>query len=278
VRIIEEDHRAYKTKKKQAIPRKKQAVPMNNVSASDGMIIPCTSTQNRSTYHTLKRVFDLLIVISSIIFLFPLIILLAVLIKFDSRGPIIFSQERVGARYVWGNGKPYWQIENFTLYKFRTMRVNAGSKLHQEYIAAYIAGDKEKMAVLQPGGDQPDESIEKSYKLRNDPRITRTGNFLRKMSLDELPQIFNVIKGDMSLVGPRPPIPYEVEMYKPQHLQRLAAKPGITGWWQVSGRGETSFEQMVRLDKAYIERQSLWVDFKILLFTVPAAFKQKGAG
>ena len=251
----------------------KEVITLNSVPIPEPLFIPCTSTKDKSTYHTLKRLFDVAIVIGSILFLLPLIALLAILIKLDSSGPVIFSQKRVGARYVWKDGTFYWQLENFTLYKFRTMRVDGGSKLHQDYIAAYIAGDKEKMAAMQPGG-----KIEESYKLRNDPRITRTGHYLRKWSLDELPQIWNVIKGDMSLVGPRPPIPYEVEMYKQEHLHRLAAKPGITGWWQVSGRGETSFEQMVRLDRAYIERQSLWVDLKILIFTIPAAFMQKGAG
>jgi lipopolysaccharide/colanic/teichoic acid biosynthesis glycosyltransferase len=251
---------------------------MSNIPVPNVLTIPTVLSQDKSVYYALKRLFDLILVISSILFIFPLIALIIILVKLDSPGPVIYSQKRVGARYIRKNGTHYWQIETFTLYKFRTMRVNAGSKLHQDYIAAYIAGDKEKMAALQPGGNQPNENIEKSYKLRNDPRITRTGNILRKLSLDELPQIWNVFMGDMSLVGPRPPIPYEVEMYQQEHFQRLAAKPGITGWWQVSGRGETSFEQMVRLDKAYIERQSLWVDLKILLFTVPAAFKQKGAG
>lgn len=251
----------------------KQVASVQFSPAPDTQFIPCLSDQDQTNYHAFKRIADLVIVIVSILLLTPLVAFLAILIKLDSSGSIIFSQKRVGARYVRRNGMFYWQLETFNLYKFRTMKVDASSKLHQDYIAAYIAGDEERMAALQPGGN-----IEKSYKLRNDPRITRMGRFLRKLSLDELPQVWNVVKGDMSLVGPRPPIPYEVEMYHEDHLQRLAAKPGITGWWQVSGRGETSFEQMVRLDREYIERQSFLFDLKILLLTVPAAFMQKGAG
>ena len=227
----------------------------------------------RTWYYSVKRILDLSIVFLSLLVLIPVMLIIAVLIKIDSRGPAIFAQERVGARRVRENGRIYWQITSFTLYKFRTMHANASSKRHREYIEAYIAGDEERMAELQP-----DRQGSESYKLVDDPRVTRFGRLLRKLSLDELPQIWNVLQGDMSLVGPRPPIPYEVEMYSAEHFRRLAATPGITGWWQVSGRAVTSFEEMVRLDVEYIENQSLWLDLKVLLLTVPAAMSQKGAG
>jgi lipopolysaccharide/colanic/teichoic acid biosynthesis glycosyltransferase len=153
------------------------------------------------------------------------------------------------------------------------MRTDIDARLHQKYMEAYISGDEAKMSELQP-----DVKSAKSYKLSGDPRITRMGKLLRRLSLDELPQLWNIIKGDMSLVGPRPPIPYEVEKYERRHLDRLAALPGLTGLWQVSGRCETTFEEMVQLDLEYIEKQSIWLDLKILLKTVPAVITAKGAG
>jgi lipopolysaccharide/colanic/teichoic acid biosynthesis glycosyltransferase len=152
------------------------------------------------------------------------------------------------------------------------MRSGVSSSLHRQYITAYIAGDEKKMAEF--GATKSDSS----YKLTKDPRITRAGAFLRKTSLDELPQLWNVIRGEMSLVGPRPPIPYEVEMYRPEHFQRLSTISGITGLWQVGGRANTSFKYMVDLDVEYINKQSFLLDIKILLLTIPVALSQKGAG
>lgn len=195
----------------------------------------------------LKRTFDLVVSALSIILLLPFWLLIALLIKLDSKGPVFYTQERVGM-----DGRL------FLLYKFRTMVANADSELHREYQRAFIAG----RAEANLGNDQ-----KPTYKLFADPRITRVGKFLRKTSLDEVPQLLNVLLGDMSVVGPRPPIPYEVEAYELWHRKRLDMKPGVTGLWQVSGRNRLTFEEMVRLDLFYIENWSLLLDLKIILRT-----------
>jgi exopolysaccharide biosynthesis polyprenyl glycosylphosphotransferase len=195
----------------------------------------------------LKRTFDIVTSALAIVLLLPLWLLLALLIKLDSRGPIFYTQERVGM-----DGRL------FLLYKFRTMIADADPELHREYQRAFIAGRAE--ANL---GD----AQKPTYKLFADPRITRVGKFLRRTSLDEVPQLINVVMGDMSIVGPRPPIPYEVEAYELWHRKRLDMKPGLTGLWQVSGRNRLPFEEMVRLDLFYIENWSLLLDLKIILRT-----------
>ena len=139
------------------------------------------------------------------------------------------------------------------------MYADADSALHQQYVTALITGDAEKHG----DGDSA------MYKLVDDPRITRGGRWLRRMSLDELPQLFNVVRGEMSLVGPRPPIRYEVEQYMPEQMKRLVVKPGMTGLWQISGRSRTTFDEMVTLDLTYIEHASLWNDLRILFRTIP---------
>jgi lipopolysaccharide/colanic/teichoic acid biosynthesis glycosyltransferase len=147
----------------------------------------------------------------------------------------------------------------FSLLKFRSMTANADPEVHRAYVANFIKGE-----------EKPTETGDTAlYKLVSDSRVTRVGGFLRRTSLDELPQLLNVFRGDMSLVGPRPPIPYEVEHYQPHHMARLAVKPGITGLWQVSGRNTTTFERMVELDVEYIQRRSLMMDLEILLRTIP---------
>lgn len=200
-----------------------------------------------SSARILKRTFDFATSALAILLLFPLWLLLAILIKLDSRGPIFYTQERVGM-----DGRL------FLLYKFRTMIADADPELHREYQRAFIAGRAE--ANL---GD----AQKPTYKLFADPRITRVGKFLRRTSLDEVPQLINVLMGDMSIVGPRPPIPYEVEAYELWHRKRLDMKPGLTGLWQVSGRNRLPFEEMVRLDLFYIENWSLLLDLKIILRT-----------
>jgi lipopolysaccharide/colanic/teichoic acid biosynthesis glycosyltransferase len=183
----------------------------------------------------------------------PMFLIVGVLVKLTSRGPILFCQKRVG-RY----GK------EFTFYKFRTMSTDNDPRIHQEYVAKLIAGDVSRSTGV--------------YKLVNDPRITPLGRFLRKSSLDELPQFFNVLKNDMSLVGPRPPLPYEFERYRTWHKRRvLELKPGLTGLWQVEGRSRTTFEEMVRMDLRYAIQQSFWFDLKILLQTPSAMFSGRGA-
>ncbi|HEY0762021.1 MAG TPA: sugar transferase [Pyrinomonadaceae bacterium] len=195
----------------------------------------------------LKRTFDLLVAALSIVLLLPLWLLVALIIKLDSRGPVFYTQERVGM-----DGRL------FLLYKFRTMKAGADPELHREYQKAFIAG----RAEANVGNDS-----KPTYKLLADPRITRIGKILRRTSLDEVPQLLNVLSGDMSIVGPRPPIPYEVEAYELWHRKRLDMKPGLTGLWQVSGRNRLPFEEMVRLDLFYIENWSLLLDLKIILRT-----------
>ncbi len=224
-------------------------------------------------YFTAKRIVDVTVVALSMVFLVPLLAFIALLIKWDSPGPAIFRQERVTAKRRVRNGQVFWEETPFTIYKFRTMRVDAKSTIHRQFIEAYIAGDDKRMAELQSA--QKEE--ESKYKLVQDPRVTRIGSFLRKTSLDELPQLWNVLMGDMSLVGPRPPIPYEVELYLFHHHDRLRTVPGLTGWWQVKGRSATSFEEMVRMDVEYIRQQSVWLDIKIIIMTLTAVVNGKGA-
>ncbi|HKP47030.1 MAG TPA: sugar transferase [Pyrinomonadaceae bacterium] len=203
-----------------------------------------------------KRLSDLLIASITLAVLSPLWLLIALLIKLDSRGPIFYAQERVGM-----DGRI------FVVYKFRTMRLNADSEIHREYQRKFIAGD---VSANMGDDNRP------AYKLRNDPRITRVGGWLRRFSFDEVPQLLNVLRGDMSIVGPRPPIPYEVEAYELRHRKRLDMKPGLTGLWQVSGRNRLPFEEMVKLDLFYIENWSLLFDLKIILRTVIVMLRGDG--
>jgi lipopolysaccharide/colanic/teichoic acid biosynthesis glycosyltransferase len=201
----------------------------------------------------LKRSVDIIGSLTALLLFMPMFLIVAVLVKLTSRGPILFCQKRVG-RY----GK------EFAFYKFRTMSMDNDPRIHQEYVAKLIAGDVSRSTGV--------------YKLVNDPRITPLGRFLRKSSLDELPQFFNVLKNDMSLVGPRPPLPYEFERYRTWHKRRvLELKPGLTGLWQVEGRSRTTFDEMVRMDLRYAIQQSFWFDLKILLQTPTAMFSGRGA-
>ena len=216
-------------------------------------------------YGALKRGMDIVLSALLIVFLFPLLLLIALLIKLDSRGPVIFSQERVGAKRQRMGRHRVCVERNFTFYKFRSMVQNADPSLHQAYIKDFVEGRVQP----SPGSGK--------FKLTNDPRVTRVGRFLRKFSLDELPQLFNVLKGDMSLVGPRPVPTYEVAGYLPRHHNRFAALPGITGWWQVKGRCRVSFEEMIRMDLDYIRCASFWLDLKILFLTITAVLSRRGA-
>jgi exopolysaccharide biosynthesis polyprenyl glycosylphosphotransferase len=204
-----------------------------------------------------KRTSDLLIAAAALTVLAPLWLLIALLIKLDSRGPVFYKQERVGM-----DGRI------FLFYKFRSMQVGSDDATHREYQRAYISG----RADSNLGDDE-----RPVFKLRADDRITRVGRLLRKTSLDELPQLFNVLRGDMSVVGPRPPIPYEVENYQVWHRKRLDMKPGITGLWQVSGRNRLPFDEMVRMDLYYIENWSLLLDIKIILQTLPVMWRGEDA-
>ncbi len=210
-------------------------------------------------YQLFKRIMDVVGAIIGIILFSPLMLLIALGIKLTSRGPVLFKQKRIGYR-----GKC------FTFLKFRSMRVDTDETIHQEYVKRLITGDLE--TINNGTRERP------LYKINNDPRVTPFGRFLRKTSLDELPQFFNVLEGAMSLVGPRPPIPYELDVYKNWHYRRvLEVKPGITGLWQVYGRSKTSFDEMVRLDLKYVEQQSLLLDLKIILKTFGAILNSEGA-
>lgn len=226
--------------------------------------------RERRSYFACKRVLDILIAGIALIVLLPLMLAIAVLVKLDSPGPAIFKQERVGLRRQRDGQRESWGINKFTLYKFRTMYKDAHSGLHRAFVRAFVRNDFPRMAALQ----RQDVQV---CKLVHDPRVTRLGRFLRRSSIDELPQLWNVLKGDMSLVGPRPPIPYEVDAYKLWHRQRLAATPGLTGLWQVTARSLVDFDEMVRLDIWYIEHQSLWLDLRILLKTPLVVLSGQGA-
>ncbi|MFN2493809.1 MAG: sugar transferase [Pyrinomonadaceae bacterium] len=203
-----------------------------------------------------KRISDIVIASLTLALLSPFWLLIALLIRIDSEGSVFYAQERVGM-----DGRI------FVVYKFRTMRVDADSEIHREYQRKFIAGHAEANV-----GD----ARKPAYKLRDDPRITRVGRLLRRLSLDEVPQLFNVLRGDMSVVGPRPPIPYEVEAYELRHRKRLDMKPGLTGLWQVSGRNRLPFEEMVKMDLFYIENWSLLFDLKIILRTVIVLLRGEG--
>ncbi|NJN19739.1 MAG: sugar transferase [Oscillochloris sp.] len=230
-------------------------------------------TSDRERYYTVKRAIDIIVAGGLLLLLWPLMLLIAVAVKLDSPGPALFAQDRITVKPRRNQyGELVWEQRIFRFYKFRSMRHKADESLHRAYIQATIKNDQAELQQLQGG----DTSVKK---LTRDPRITRLGAFLRKTSLDELPQLINVIRGDISLVGPRPAIAYELELYKPWYAQRLEAIPGITGWWQVTRRSAASFEEMIELDIWYVERQSLWLDLWIL-FTTPIAviFKRTSAG
>jgi lipopolysaccharide/colanic/teichoic acid biosynthesis glycosyltransferase len=222
-------------------------------------------TEN-NLYFAAKRFLDVLLAGLLLILLFPLMLFIAVLIKLDSPGPVLFTQERVGAKRQRLGRQAIWIIRNFTMYKFRSMVQNADSSVHEAYIRDFVEG--RACPSPESGG---------KYKLTNDARVTRVGRLLRKFSLDELPQVLNVLKGEMSLVGPRPVPPYEVACYGDGDHKRLAALPGITGFWQVKGRCQVSFEEMIRMDLEYIRRASVWFDLKLLLLTIPAVLSRRGA-
>jgi len=222
---------------------------LSQVEIGDLGGIPLISVQEiafRPLSLYLKRAMDVTGALLGLVFGAPVFLLIAIAIRLDSKGPIIFSQERVGK-----------DGERFNIYKFRSMRVGAERE----------RGDLTHL----------NEADGPLFKIRDDPRLTRVGAFLRRTSLDELPQLFNVLKGEMSLVGPRPPIPEEVELYEPWHEKRLAVSPGITGLWQVSGRSELTFDEMVLLDIYYIENWSPWMDLSILIQTIPQVILGDGA-
>jgi len=229
--------------------------------SADGKLYPDLEMHNQSKRlpRLVKRMLDIVGSLAALLLLSPLFAAIAAAIKLSSHGPILFRQNRVGQF-----GK------SFQFLKFRSMRVDSDPKIHREFVNEFI----------RAGSNQPGASQEKpkAYKITDDPRVTPVGRFLRKTSLDELPQFWNVLVGEMSLVGPRPPIPYELESYLPWHKRRiLEVKPGMTGLWQVYGRSRTTFDEMVRLDLRYARNWSLLLDLKILVKTPRAMLSGEGA-
>lgn len=197
-------------------------------------------------YKGLKRFFDIVLSLIALICLLPVFLITAICIKLEDGGPVFFSQPRMGK-----------DMKPFTFYKFRSMYVNADAKL------------KELLKENEQTGH--------AFKIKNDPRITKVGKFIRKYSIDELPQLINILKGDMSIVGPRPILVWQMEECSPYEQQRLIVQPGLTCYWQISGRANIKWEQWVELDLDYIRDMSLWTDFKMIVRTVPAIFSTEGA-
>jgi exopolysaccharide biosynthesis polyprenyl glycosylphosphotransferase len=210
-------------------------------------VMEASFTFQTRRYYLIKRLFDIIVTATALILLSPFFLLLAIIIRFDSKGPFLFYQVRIGKQ-----GKP------FKMWKFRSMYKDAEERLKE-----LRKNNEMKGGVL--------------FKMKHDPRITRVGRVIRKLSIDELPQLWNVLQGDMSLVGPRPPLPNEVEQYTSYQYQRLSVTPGITCIWQISGRSKIPFDQQVEMDLEYIEKQSFWLDIVILLKTIPAVLKANGA-
>jgi len=233
-------------------------------------LVIAPTLERHQLYPACKRIFDIVVSALVLVIASPFMLLIALLIMCDSRGPAVYTQERVRLVRRRNGSSKSSEVGTFTMYKYRTMVQGASSATHRAFVEAYIRNDEETMASLQ-GSDT------KVRKLVNDPRITRIGKLLRRTSLDELPQLWNVLRGDMSLVGPRPPIPYEVEMYEPWHFQRLSSTPGLTGLWQVRARSSATFDEMVKLDMDYLEHCCLWLDIKILFQTPLVALGGKGS-
>jgi lipopolysaccharide/colanic/teichoic acid biosynthesis glycosyltransferase len=217
---------------------------------------PNVKSRKRATYDGVKRALDIVLSLALLAVFSPLFLLIAALVKLTSAGPVFFRQERVGQ-----------MMKPFMMLKFRTMYVNNDHAIHHQFVSDFITSS-----------DKGDAVKDRFFKIADDPRVTSIGRILRRTSLDELPQFWNVLVGEMSLVGPRPPLAYEVVQYKSWHRRRvMEAKPGLTGLWQVTGRSRTTFDEMVRLDLRYARTHSVWTDIKILLATPRAVFSGKGA-
>lgn len=206
-------------------------------------------------YALVKRILDVVMTLLLLPLIGLIFLVFAVLIRLDSKGPIFFKQRRVG-----------WNGVEFEVYKFRSMHVHCDESVHREAFLQYKNGEPLSTS----------ESTATQFKLVDDPRVTRVGRFIRKTSIDEVPQFINVLRGEMSLVGPRPPIPYEVEYYTERDQLRLLGKPGLTGFWQVYGRSRVTFAEMVEMDIAYLQRQSILEDLKLMILTVPVLLLGRG--
>lgn len=206
-------------------------------------------------YGVEKRLLDLFLASAGLLALLPVLLVVAAIVRFTSPGPALFRQERVGR-----NGRP------FTMLKFRSMRIDSDDSLHREYVSRLLTDEV-----------APDGGVDGVYKLVHDPRVTAIGRFLRRTSIDELPQLLNLVRGQMSLVGPRPALSWEVELYEARHRERLIVKPGLTGLWQVSGRSTLTMRQALDLDVEYVGRASLLLDLVILVGTLPALLRRSAA-
>ena len=219
---------------------------------------------SRRLYFVCKRAMDIVLATLLLPLLLPLMLLVALFIKIDSAGPVFFVQKRIGVKRRTNGGRVTWELYLFPFYKFRSMVNDADPAPHQEYFENFRLGCVK--------GD-----LRTPFKLTRDSRLTRVGAILRKTSLDELPQLVNVLKGEMSLVGPRPALAYEVALYDEAHFERFRATPGITGWWQATARSRVGFEEMIQMDIEYARRAGFWFDLEILLLTIPAVLSCRGA-
>jgi exopolysaccharide production protein ExoY len=235
-------------------------------TASEALVVG-RRTPRIFTYAVVKRFFDTLAALVLLLVLSPVLLTVALLIRLDSPGSPIYVQRRAGARRRrLSDGRVVWDRVEFPMFKFRSMRAGASQNLHQDHIKAWVNGTAEKAADSNAG-----------FKIQRDPRITRIGSLIRRTSIDELPQLWNVVRGDMSLIGPRPVPLYEAAEYNAVHRQRFLALPGMTGLWQVEGRGIATFEESIRLDIEYVRRQSFALDVEILIKTLPAVLFARGA-
>lgn len=227
--------------------------------------IPVDGYTSTSFLHLVsKRVIDLTLSLVLLVVLAPLLAIIAIAIRLDSKGPALFVQPRIGALWNRRDNGAVWERTVFSVYKFRSMYTDTDDEAHKEYIRKFVNGESY-------------DGSKDNFKITGDPRVTRVGHILRRTSLDELPQLFNVVKGDMSLVGPRPVPKYEVELYDNEHMERFCAVPGMTGYWQVYGRGSVPFDEMIEMDTTYVKKQSLRLDMWLLVMTVPAVFRGNGA-
>lgn len=222
-------------------------IAMNKKSISNTISSDTHTIEPKPVYDFVKRVFDIVCSLIALIVLSPVFLILAILVKTTSKGPVFFAHKRVGK-----NGK------TINIYKFRSMVTNA-----EELIKQFTPEQKAE--------------YEKNFKLENDPRITKIGNFMRKTSLDELPQLLNILKGDISIVGPRPVMEVETQIYGNYRDMLLSVKPGLTGFWAANGRSETTYTRRRAMEIYYVKNRSLWLDFKIICKTFISVFKREGA-
>lgn len=228
-------------------------------------VIEAGAEPSSRAYFIWKRILDVAGALFLLLLLSPLLLLTGLLIRLDTAGPVLFEQRRVGVKRKVENGRVRWILYTFAFYKFRSMRTGSDSTTHQAYINDFYAG-RIRRSPTEP-----------KFKLVSDSRITRVGRFIRKTSIDELPQLLNVLKGDMSLVGPRPALIYEIALYADRHYERFCAPAGITGLWQATARSQVPFEEMIDLDVTYARQASLWLDMKLLALTIPAVLSCRGA-